>query len=643
MTQKTLEGKIVASSSGYITDFISGKRLRLTPEEKVRQKYEHILAEEYGYPLEEMAIEFNIQRGSIRGKERADIVIFNDPKNRTQSNIKIIVETEPPTHEFDEQLLSYVTATTAQFCVWTNGAITKHFYRPLKAPTKFETIAQLPHSGETINDIGKHLKKDLEPSNELKIIFENLHNSLFASANIRRAEKLGTELIKLLFCKIHDERSPNPKCDFRAMVDEIVDNEGNELVLQRIRKLFEKVKVDFKDVFAGDEEILLDAESVTMVVSRLQRISLMKSETDVVGAAFEVFVPEEFKGEKGEFFTPRPVVRMVMKMLQLNPSIREKLIDPACGSGGFLIVGMEYAKQKIDEVYSKSGFTNDDIERLKDEYVRNHFYGMDVEPDLARISKAYMAVVGDGRGGIFSEDSLKSPERWGEKCRDLIKLGQFEVLATNPPFGTKIKVRSKEILSQYHLGRRWTEDENGAVGKTDIIIGGQAPDILFIERCLELLKPGGRMAIVLPRGTLNNPDQVVHRATRSWLLQNFKILAVVDLSKDTFQPYTGTKTSVLFLEKNPPQKEYSVFMAISTEIGHDKRHNPVYKRTDDGTLILDENGNPKLKLDQDEIINAYLNGENTDPDRILGQHKRHNKRRSIRCSLFQSHCSESSC
>jgi len=611
------EIRFAPAKQGYIIDFITGKHLKLTAEERVRQQFEHILVEEYGYPKAEMDIEFKIQRGAAKGKEKADIVVFNDASHKEQANIKIIVETEPPSHEFDDQLLSYVTATTAQFCVWTNGAETKYFYRPVKAPTKLDPITQFPHWGETINDIGRHLKKDLRPSNELKLIFESIHNALFASANIRRAEKLGAEMIKLLFCKIHDERSPNVKCQFRATVEEIIDEDGNERVLARVKKLFTEVKVDFKDVFDQNDELLLDAESVAMVVGRLQRISLLRSETDVVGEAFEVFIPEEFKGEKGEFFTPRPVVRMTMQMLQLEPSKRERLIDPACGSGGFLIVGMEYAKQRIEQTYAKSGIGSEQIGKEKDQYARNHFFGIDVEADLARISKAYMAVVGDGRGGIFCEDSLKACDKWTEKCKDAIELGQFQVLATNPPFGTKIKVRSREILSQYDLAHHWSENDNQELVKSKRILGGQAPDILFLERCVKLLEPSGRMAIVLPRGTLNNPDQIVHRVARKWLLENCKILAVVDLPKDTFQPYTGTKTSVLFLERTPPPNDYSVFMAISKEIGHDKRHNPVYERTDDGSLILDEDNNPKLKLDQEQIVHAYLTGENSDPDRIF--------------------------
>jgi len=609
------------SRTGYIKDFITGRLLKHTKEEVVRQSIEHILVENYGYSKEQMDIEFKIQRGSRKGKhaEKADIVVFNDEKIKDQMNIYLVAEVEAPEKEFDNQVISYVTATPASFCIWSNGKKTLFFHRPLKQPTTFEEIQQIPRKGETINDIGRYLKSQLKPATNLKLIFENIHNQLYGSANIRRPEKLGAEMTKLLFCKIWDEKNPDPKCQFRGTVDEMMTNNGKDAIANRIKGLFEEVKNEYGDVFGETEEIMLDNHSIAFIVSKLQQVSLLRTDTDTVGKAFEVFVPEELKGTKGEFFTPRPVVRMAVDMINPDGTKKEKVIDPACGSGGFLIIAMEKVRTDLDHKYQQSHLPTKEIERIKGDYVRNYFYGIDVEPDLARISKAYMAIVGDGRSGIFCDDALAPPGNWAEIMQNKIKFDEFDVLMTNPPFGTKIAITRNDILEQYDLGKEFTENVNGEIVFTKRTRKLQVPDILFLERCVKFLRPpknskrGGRMAIVLPRGILNNPDKIEDRAARKWLLEHTRILAVVDLPADTFQPYTGTKTSVLFVERTngKPQEDYDVFMAISRKIGHDKRGNPIYKRDTDGTPILDANGDMITDIDTYEIAEDYkrfLNG-----------------------------------
>lgn len=247
--ESTKKDSLASARSGYVRDFITGKLLRSTPEEKVRQLIEHMLVEDYGYSKDQMDIEFNIQRGSKKGNERADIVIFNDSKTKDQMNIFLVVETEPPDHDFDYQVISYVTATPALFCMWSNGKKTLFFYRSPKNPTAFEPLQQIPAKGETLNDIGRHLKIQLKPVTALKLMFQNIHNQLYASANIRRPEELGREMTKLLFCKIYDEKDPSPKCQFRATVDEMVDDKGRQIISNRIKVMFEKVKKANSTIF----------------------------------------------------------------------------------------------------------------------------------------------------------------------------------------------------------------------------------------------------------------------------------------------------------------------------------------------------------------------------------------------------------
>lgn len=625
ITRSKTESTEDLTKSGYVRDFITGKLLKYTKEEVVRQAVEKMLVDDYGYSKDQMDIEFKIQRGSKKGNEEADIVIFNDTKNKDQMNIYLVVETEAPEHDFDNQVISYVTATPASFCMWANGKKTLFFYRSPKNPTIFESLQQIPRKGETINDIGRYLKTQLKPATNLKMIFENIHNQLYGSANIRRAEKLGAEMTKLLFCKIYDEKSLDLKCEFRATVDELITDDGIDKIATRIKSIFVDVKKEYSDVFGEHEEVQLDNHSVALIVSKLQQISLMKSDSDTVGNAFEVFVPDELKGTKGEFFTPRPVVRMAVGMISPDGTKKEKIIDPACGSGGFLTVAMEKVRADLDRKYARSHLPEKQIEQIKGDYVRNYFYGIDVEQDLARISKAYMAIIGDGRSGIFCDDSLVNPSKWSEVMQDKITFNTFDVLITNPPFGAKIADTRKEVLEQYDLAK-FQKDSNGNIVFSNKTRRSQVPDILFLERCFKLLKPstngkaGGRMAIVLPRGILNNPDKVDDKAARKWLLDHMKILAVVDLPRDTFRPHTNTVTSVLFAERTNGkiQDDYDVFMAISRKIGHDKRGNPIFKRDKDGIPLLDATGDFIIDIDTYEIeadYRKFLNGmdfEDTD-------------------------------
>ena len=612
-------------SHEYVIDFITGKKLKKTKEEPIRQEIEHMLVEDYGFSKEQMDIEFKIQRGSKRDNEKADIVVFNDDKKKDQMNMHLVVETEHPGVEFDFQLISYVTATTAPFCIWSNGETMLFFYRDPKNPIVFEPIPEIPRKGETIQDIGRHLKDQLKPAHNLKMVFENIHNQLYGSANIRRPEELGREMTKILFCKIFDEKDPASKCKFRATINEIVSETSNAAISARISKTFTDVKREYPDVFETDEKIRLDDDSVSLVVSKLQHIAFMKTDSDIVGKSFEVFVPEELKGEKGEFFTPRPIVRMAVSMIAPSGVQKEKILDPACGSGGFLTVAMEEIRSEIDKKYKKSHLSKNNIEKIKADYVGRYICGIDVEKDLVSISKAYMAIVGDGRSGIFCADSLAHPDTWDYIMREQIKFGGFDVIFTNPPFGSKIPIKKRDILQQYEFGKK-IQVRNGRISFQSSLRKSQVPDILFLERCVGFLKSpsenerGGRMAIVLPRGILNNQSKAVDRAARDWLFRHTKILAVVDLPKDAFQPYTGTVTSLVVLERTDtePNGDYGIFMAISKEIGHDKRGMPKYKVDHYGNPILDEYGQMTINVDAEDIAKDYeefLTGSLKDMDR----------------------------
>jgi len=565
---------------GYVKDPISGRLVKITPE-RVEAKiiFAQRLLSEYGYLKEQIQTfpEFYIQKGSTKIGP-ADIVVFKDDK-KTFDSIYLIVETKrKDKRDGIKQLKSYIDPTPAEGGVWFNG-IEIAYVRAIRKPPSYtpELVEwrNIPKNGQSWEEIGKYKTGDeLISAQNLKSIFKIIYYHLYTNSNLPRAERLGGEMTRLIFCKIYDEMHNYKDLKFKAGAEE-----SDEKVAERIKALFEKVRTEYQDVFEEDEKLLLDAKSIAYVVSQIQNYSLLKTDKDAVGDAFEVFIGPALRGEKGQFFTPRNVVRLCVKMLDLKPN--EKVIDPACGSGGFLIVALEHVWKKIEEKYKH--LPEGKIGSLKTEVASKNFYGIDKEFDLAKVSKAYMAIVGDGRGGIFCADSLVGPEEWTPIQREKIKLVSFDVLLTNPPFGAKIPITSKELLQEYELGFKWKKDKKTRNWiRTNAVQDKQAPQILFIEKCLQLLKPGGRMAIVLPDGILGNVNDGY---IREFIRQKARILAIVDCPPETFQPSTSTKTSVLFLQKkkgNEIEKGYSIFMAVAEKCGHDRRGKPIYK--DDGSL-----------------------------------------------------------
>lgn len=415
-------------------------------------------------------------------------------------------------------------------------------------------------------------ENSLFPPN-LPEVFKQIYYYLYTNSNIPRAERLGAEMMRNLFCKIYDEKYNIDNKEF-----EVRSHESEQKVGSRIKKLFEKVKEAYPDVFDEDEKIYLNDKSIKYVVEKLQRYKLFETERDVISEAFQAFWGPGLRGEKGQFFTPRNIVKMCVNML--NPKVGERVIDPACGSGGFLIEVLSHLKER-------DNFIN--------------IYGIDKEIDLVKICKAYMAIVGNGHLNIFYGDSLY-PKSWPKNMKKEIINESFDIVLTNPPFGAKIFIEDKKILKNYKLGHDWIRHNSNKWELTKSI-SKQVPQILFIERCLQLLKPGGRMAIVLPDGIFGNPRD---RYVWSFILKNAKILAIISLSPETFLPSTHTKTSVLFLEKTKNIKEnYEIFMDIANKIGHDKNGKIIFKMDTKYNYVLDSKGNRIIDDDLPFISSNY--------------------------------------
>ena len=437
-------------------------------------------------------------------------------------------------------------------------------------------------------------RKELKSIHNLKAVFKAIRNHLAANTlGTTRDEVLAQQLINLIFCKIYDEKftGPDKIVTFRA-----VEGEKNEEIKKRILNLFDKVKRTYKEVFDDSDAIVLDAKSVAYVVKELQNYCLMESERDIIADAFEIFIGHSLKGGQGQFFTPRNVVKMMVDIL--DPNDKDLIIDPACGSGGFLIEVLKYVLKKLD---SANENLDETLLKEKIKSVLNNIKGIDKDFFLSKITKAYLTLIGDGKSGIFNEDSLENPKNWKNKTKQEIKFGKFDILLTNPPFGSKIPVRGAEKLKQFELGYKWKLNKKADKWERGTLKDKEDPQTLFIERSIQLLKNGGKMAIVLPEGIFGNPSD---RYIWEIIKKSGNIIGIISLPQEAFQPHTHMKTSILIFEKGKMQQE-KIFMAIAKKVGHDKNGKTIFKINNDGSFILDENGHKIIDDDIPVISKNY--------------------------------------
>lgn len=570
--------------SDKIIDYISGVELNATPEEvEATQAFSKILVEDYKYPKEYIQTrpQYHVKsRPSDTKKEYpVDIAVFNST-NKNEDTIYLIVECKKKNRKDGKnQLEDYMRFSKARLGVWFNGDEKLTIQKIEKdGLVEFEEISDIPSFGQRVEDVGKYLRKDLEAPTNLKTIFKVMRNYLAPNAvGVTRDESLAQQLINLIFCKIYDEKytKPTDMVNFRSGVGEPVDE-----VKSRILKIFEGVKERYPDVIESDDNIILDSNSIAYVVGQLQRYCLLEASRDAVGDAFEVFIGHALKGAQGQFFTPKNVVKMIVNMMDIQPN--EKIIDPFCGSGGFLVEALKNVWNKSEKNNNELGWPEREIEIEKQKIAIENFRGIDKDDFLSKVCKAQMAILGDGRGGVFCENSLDIPNRWQAKTQDKIALNKFDVVITNPPYGSKIKIDDKEILKQFEVGLKWKKDKNTGQWIKDKMKENDTPQNLAIERCMQFLKPGGRMALVLPDGIYGN-DSLGY--IRKYLLDNGRVLAIVDLPKETFMPHTSTKTTVILIHKYKDEldkkKNYPVFMAVCETCGHDRRGNLLENEEDD--------------------------------------------------------------
>lgn len=619
--------ELIVIPEGKICDYIDGTFRNDTPEEYVRQNIEKRLVNEHKYQKDRIAIEFTLSVGS--GKPRADIVIFGpDVPGRKQENIRTIIECKKesvlPTAKKDGvgQLQSYMSSCpNCEWGMWTNGKHKEVFRKTINelGQIEFVDFNDIPSADGRIDDIDRPRRQTLKNAVEdnLLFVFKTCHNHIYVTDGMQKQPAF-FELLKVIFCKIEDERNIGKPLDFYASSGERSNPDGQLTVQKRIAAIFEQVKAKHSRIFDQSDEIKLKPRSLAYIVSELQKYSLLNTHIDIKGKAYEELVGANLRGDRGEFFTPRNVMHMAVEMLA--PTADDRVLDPACGTGGFLVIAMNKVIQALEESLIKewerlrSEWTDDEKRLFQEriaEIAQANFFGFDLNPDLVKATKMNMVMNNDGSGNIFQADSLLPPHAWeADFRRSLAKalhvkesalrgcetIGFFDVIVTNPPFGSKIPIKDAHILEQFDLGHIWERDKSDRTRwtQTKRLQGSVPPEQLFIERCLQLLKPGGRMGIVLPDSILSSPGLGY---IRQWLIRKTRIIASIDLHEDTFQPRNGTFTSVLFLRKKTETEiaseerthrmaDYPIFMASVDRVGHDKRGNPLFKRDKQGNEIL---------------------------------------------------------
>lgn len=614
----------------YIKCAIRNKEIKLNPEEIVRQLYVKRLINLYKYPQQLIQFEIGINFG-VEVK-RADIVVYD--ANRPDTPYIIVELKKPKLKEGKEQLKSYCNATGAPIGIWSNGGVEQFYHR--QDPNYFSELSDLPFGNENLDDFLKQrnqytildlLVNDKLKEKSLKQIIQELEDEVLANAGVDVFE----ECFKLIFTKLYDEKQSGE--DIGKIQNWLEFNEGKSLedipesVSKKFRKLqFRNIGTD-KQVKDNFEELFLEAQGewkgifpantqlsprmtpshTAICISYLQNIKLFNSNLEVVDEAFEYLVNKSNKGEKGQYFTPRYVIDMCVRML--NPRPEEYMIDTASGSCGFPVHTIFKVWSELNPTESHL-FTAQDKTKEQIKYVREKVFAIDFDDKAVRVGKTLNIIAGDGETNVLLLNSLDF-ESWNEAAKDSsfqqdfgkgfstfeklrankkevnsrkdFRNFQFDVLMANPPFAGDIK--DSKIITKYELGKKWQNKKVKEGGVEKVIqqhkgfVDKISRDILFIERNLNMLKPGGRMAIVLPQGRFNNSSD---KAIRDFVAEHCRILAVVGLHGNCFKPHTGVKTSVLLVQKwdnelCPKKGDYNIFFATQREAGKDNSGEKVYE------------------------------------------------------------------
>jgi type I restriction enzyme M protein len=611
---RALDARVVMRESRgkqvpYVTCLVRDKEVQLKPEERTRQLWVARLIDKLGYARSRIAVEYPITFGRDSSK-RADIVVFDADRPTVPY---IIVEVKQvKLKDGKEQLRSYAHATGAPLAVWSDGILAEVWHR--KNPNYFMSIHELPRADQTIEqvvdqpwtiqtliELEEERVKEGKFARSLRDLIEDMEDEVLANAGVDVFE----EVFKLIFTKLFDEMTSHRHGSYLRFRNQ---NTAAQLKVS-IQNLFDDAKKKWPGVFLEDERIRLSPDHLQVCVGSLEEWKLFNSNLDVIDDAFEYLVSKSSKGEKGQYFTPRWVIDMCVKMM--NPKEGETVVDTACGSAGFTVHSMFHVWRQIMRAMGREEshlFTMEAKPPRCTDYVRDNVFAIDFDEKSVRVSRCLNLIAGDGETNVLHlntldwtkwDETVKQDDwqdTYGDGWRRLRKLREnprqtdyrnfgFDVLMANPPFAGDIK--QSDMLAVYDLGK----NKDGKLEKA------VARDLLFIERNLDFLRPGGRMAVVLPQGRFNNSSD---KRLREFIMERCRVLAVVGLHPNTFKPHTGTKTSVLLVQKwnddpakgplCPRVEDYDIFFATQQVESVDNSGRKVYRKNPDGTFMRDTHG-----------------------------------------------------
>lgn len=644
VSNSTSQNELVLGENEMVCS-LTNKVVKATEKEMTLQSMIAMMTEEYGFAPEDMERDFKVKYEDVDSgttkTQKVDLAIFNEGKaHDTDELIRFLIVAKDAKVKSNDKKAgveatteNILVSTDCEFACWTNGEDLQYVYSYEDGfgQATCEAISDFPACGQTLEDLEAQGERAMprKPANESLVkTFKRCHDYIYGNEGMKKTAFW--ELLNLIFCKLYDEkrRFTDAKAGisyrrrFWVGVKEQNTDEGRKAVAERIKGIFEDLKESnvFQDVFDGNEQIMLSDRGLAFVAGELAKYSFLDATVDVKGTAYETIVSNTLKQEAGQFFTPRNIIKCMVEML--DPDQNCRILDPACGSGGFLVMVLDHVRRKIaknlypelDEVRLEAKYNSPEVNDAVREYAENMIFGFDFDPDLKKAARMNMVMAGDGHSNIYNINSLDYPfgskpdvphiaeavnksiqnsldKNFHFETADNNAQGKFDMVFTNPPFGAKVEV-DQEIAERYELNSK-------------------APEILFIEACYNFLKPGGKMAIVLPDGILGNPAT---ENVRLWILRHFKLLASVDLPLETFLPQVGVQASLLFLQKKTDSEmlntiedeDYDVFMAIVEKVGKDRRGVPIYEKDDDGAEILFENYKKWLAYDErgNEIIRS---------------------------------------
>ncbi|MEJ5080576.1 restriction endonuclease subunit M [Ochrobactrum sp. MYb379] len=626
-----IERRIIAfdEENRNVIYIAQNKKYRLSDAEEIVRAEAYVsLILDYGYPAGQIALEYPVPHRVPN--IHADMVVFKDASKKWPYIVIECKRQEASQGELDqavEQGFGYANSLSADF-LWMTSGIRNDYFKVsgFGGAERIENrIADLPKIGQKEASRAKYTKGgqggfelEVVEENELTRKFKQAHDALWAGGK-RNPSEAFDELDKLIFCKIWDERTnrkPGEPYDFQVFSDD----KGDDLK-KRIQALYHKGREKDPEVFK--EDIRLSNFELQTVVGYLAGTNLGKTDLDSKGRAFETFMTGFFRGEFGQYFTPRNIVKFIVDALPITHD--SVVIDTSCGSGGFLLHALDKVRREADRMAEEGYFEQSSVQHHKHwhDFAENNLYGIEISEGIARTAKMNMIIHDDGHTNVIAFDGLESIDTMRERTKNQgFKPSRFDFIITNPPFGAKVKLNEKRYLEDYDLGCKdvdWIDAKlknitvkQKEVGANDLIRrtflekarDQQTTEVLFIEQCHRFLKPGGYLAMVIPDSILTNSSM---QYVRDWIEEHWRIVSVVSLPQFAFAANgAGVKSSVLFLKK------FDGATTIAIQRAKEKAQDTIHARKDGGKALENLIKEKAAKLKKGDAVIQHIDQQLVD-------------------------------